>query len=271
MAKDTVDGIEYFIWTKDGQKSDKLIYYDKLGNCIEKPIPAGLLDEPLKLFDGGPRSVRRTTGGVSIAEPHQIVIYQPDEIRIRVRLKDLVRNQEGFVVSPKGVVQMKVLPMTHIEPGFRVHTEEKQTFVIDLGQGLIPIHVFHIESDLQGRRSALFVLQHTLNQAVASARTEKISFSIFRLPVDVLRFAKQEVFQEGLKNAEGLASSNGLYLPDALIGSSPVQVPGGSSLEMVKHFLRISTKPEDRRYIEPLLIRVEKKDELLPFGLFEQP
>lgn len=269
MSKKTSVGIEYFLWSKGDNKSDKLIYYDKDGNCVEKEIPQGLLEEPLKFFDGKLKAVRRTSGGLSLAEPHQIIVYQQDEIRIRVRLKELGRNTEGFVISPKPVYQMKVVPLSHIEPGFTIHTEDAQTFVVDLGQGLVPIHLFHIETDLQGRRSAFFVLSAALQEVLKGNR--KITLPIFSLPLEVIRAATAEEFAAAEKNVAGLIESKGLYLPDTLIATSPVQVPQGSSLEMVKHFLRISTRPEDRQYIEPLLIRVEKKDELLPFGLFETP
>lgn len=270
MAKELA-GIEYFLWSKDGKQSDKLIYYDKEGNYIEKPIPKGLLDEPLKFFDGKPKAVNRTSGGLSLAEPHQIVVYQGNEIRIRVRIKELVRSQQGYVISPKPVYQMKVVPLSQMEPGFEIHAGEKQSYAVDLGQGLLPIHVFHIETDIQGQKHALFVLEPQLKKALATPGTEKAALETYRLPAEILRWARPEVARESQKNVEKLVAEHSLYIPESLQATSPITIAGGTSLEMLRHFLRLSANPNDKQWIEPLLIRVEKKEELLPFGLFEAP
>lgn len=270
MAKDSSQGIEYFLWSKTGQKSDKLIYYDREGHCIEKPIPEGLLEDALKLFDGNHRAVQRTTGGISLAEPFQIVFYPPSDIRIRVRLRDLVRNKEGFVIHSEPVHQLKVVPFSHLRPAFPITTENSQSFGVDFGQGPIAIHLFHLEKDPSGKQTVFFVLWNTLQQVINTPQGDKIALHPFRLPIEALRQMDGTLFKISEKRLLSLAQCKQLYLPDSLIASPPIPIPTGSSLEMVRHFLRISIKPEDSPSLEPLFIRIEKKDELLPFGIFEQ-
>lgn len=282
--------IEYFLWSREGTKNDKLIYYDQNGECHEKPIPSGILEKGLHIFDGKPRAVRRSSGGLVLAEPYQVVIYDrtvlspetqwrpmrdPNSmIRIRVKFHDLVRSRDGLIISPQPVIQTKIVMLDELKDAFPTKIEAEQRFVMDFGRGIIPIHVFHFAEDEKGRAYALFARADEIEKALTAKEGEKVALQTFQIPQSVLRLtektgAEEKEYKAAQDNLIWLKQNGETIVPPCLKLGDEVEVPGGASLEMLQHFLRISTRPEDRASLEPLLIRVKNNEELLPFGLFE--
>ncbi|MBI4404059.1 MAG: hypothetical protein HY537_07860, partial [Deltaproteobacteria bacterium] len=96
--------IESFLIIRDAenQQMDRIVYLDPQGKRHEKPVKRALIEEAFSKIDGQPRSICRSTGGLMIAQPYQLVLYHyltagggpSPEIRVKVRFHDF-KQEEG--------------------------------------------------------------------------------------------------------------------------------------------------------------------------------
>jgi hypothetical protein len=265
--------IEYFLWTKTGGQSEKpdqgnvgaiaqgsqnvstpeserLVYYDQEGTCFEKDIASHAIDDALKIFDGKIKAVQRRSGGLILAEPYQIVLVESEseesprpQIRIRVKFLDF-KAGKGLVTAPEYLVHTKVVSPEEMKDPFILKTQSNQRYVLDFGQGIVPVHVFHFENSGENNW-AYFIEQRDLNRVIKEGAGTKAEVQIYRVPQEVLRFADEsEVgssdFNRANNNYERLKALGGKVVPDCLAWESHIEVPSSSSAHDLRNFLRMT-------------------------------
>ena len=200
MPSDNHDSapIEFFFWAKDDQNRDKLVYYDREGNSYEKPIPHDLLEDTLKIFDKQMRSIRRSSGGLVLAEPFQLVLFDRNtgpegktpSLGIRVRFIDLKRDEMNRVISSEALIHTKIVAPSDLRKPFHLDTQNPPKFIAEFGAGLVPIHVFQYVSDDDGLLHAQFVLLNELDQILAAPKGSSHLLQPYSILRDVLRVAE---------------------------------------------------------------------------------
>lgn len=277
--------LESLLWNQeDGKLAEKLVYYDLEGRRYDKEAGGGLIDEALKLFGGSVKAVKRSTGGLVIAEPYQLIVYGDPtkeggrtDIRIRVRFRDFKRGANNRVVSPEYVIHTKtVLPEDLKEPfSYRCAGRAQQRFVMDFGQGIVPVHVVHYEIDPSGDTIAYFLDHGDMEQLRTAAKGTKTSVQVYRCDRDVLRFAPDDPergpIEYGLAaaNHRRLRLDNQQIVPDVLKSGGPTPLLAGLPAEEIQKALSRVLEHRGREKSEPLCFTLDEDDDLKPFGIFE--
>jgi len=189
--------IEYFLLLQKEQDKEKLLYYDGDGNQFEKEIQRGLVDEALAKFDGTPKSVMRSTGGMVKAMPYQLVIYDPDiaagqmhpEVRIKVKFKDFKKDAKGNYLPHEYTIATKVLSPSEIQDSVSYNLQGSQRFVVDFGRGIVPIYVFRYAMNARGETLALFVELSDMEKIVDGAPGNRTEVQAYQVSRDILRVA----------------------------------------------------------------------------------
>jgi hypothetical protein len=179
--------IESFVihQTNEGDM-DRVVYYDSNGVCHEKQVSRRLLEQALQLFDGKPRAIRRSTGGIITAQPYKLVLYHSrlegstPELTIKVRFRDFSPpSTPSDLVSGDCKVMAKNVPVHELLNPFPFTIDENQKYVLDFGRGIIPIHVFTIINDPAGEKMALFVEQEASPKKIVLKQTSSVQKKIF--------------------------------------------------------------------------------------------
>jgi hypothetical protein len=276
--------IEYFLWTRESAQNDKLIYYDKSGKQYEKIVPHQQLEAALKVFDGKRRAIRRSSGGLSIAEPFQLVIYDKAadqkniRLGVRVRFTDLKRGENDLVESKEIIVHTKVVGLSELKPQFLITKEQATPFLIECGKGLIPVRVHHTVIEGEGQVRAYFSVENELELIASMQKDSTYSLNTYSAPAEILRacdtttIENQPELRVARDNAQWRLQTGELLIPDCLRHESPLPIPTGTAVETVLQLLRISLSPEDRPFLEPLMINIQggETGTLIPFGIFER-
>jgi hypothetical protein len=277
--------IEYFLWKHSDNREDKLIYYDHKGTYYEKTVDRAMIDRALKVFDGRPRAVHRSNGGLITVEPYQLVLMggekdQAPHVRVRVKFKDLKYDESRRVISNQTVEYTKtVLPEELVEP-FPFLYQGNQSFVMNFGQGLVPVYLFHLDEDAAGNATAFFIEYRDLDRALHCPSGEKALVQAYSLSRDVIRLASDKPDAEGLSeydrarlNYDRLVASGANPIPECFKTGDPIQVPAGGTMQDVRHYLRILMQRQrgGAGLWEPIYISIQREDsgELMPFGALE--
>lgn len=190
--------IEYFLLMQNGGNRNTLIYYDQQGTRFEKEIERGQIEHALKKFDGKPKAVVRSSGGIVRAIPYQLVLCEGTPVfgqvtpqpKIRVKFRELGRDEHGRIIP--GVINTvsKLVEPEQVIELFSYRLENPQRFVVDMGRGIIPIYVFRYWTDPQQRVQALFVELDDMESAVMGSREGKRTLiQPYYVPRDILRYA----------------------------------------------------------------------------------
>jgi hypothetical protein len=262
------------LWRKEEETSQpKLILCDPHGNSYEKPIPEGVLEQLAEIFNGLPRAVERNSGGLILVQPTQIVVIEKKlsipliqpEIRIKVSFKDLERDSQHRVISKKIVTNSKMLTLMELQDPLAYESQTSQNFVVDFGQGIIPVHVFSKRVDESGNSWALFVRHDELEGALLASEGST-TLRIYEVPQDCLRVLNPEIserdFQWAKQHAKALLKRNEILVPEVLATGSQVEIPAGWSLSKIEATLKNTATRETPKH--------DLSDELVPFGLLEE-
>ena len=248
--------IESFIIRQDkGSDLARVIYFDPRGIRHEKPIAQRILDEALAKLDGKPRAIRRSSGGITTAQPYQLVLFHTisdredstPELLVKVRFRDFKLNDGEFASTGQCMTLTKTVPIKDIVNPFTFTPEENQRFVLDFGKGIVPIHVFAFINDPNGERNAFFVEKKAIEFATRSAKGQKIAIQRYKVSRDVIRSTggketeDQNIktdFDKARDNFERLLRARLEPIPHALKAGGLVEIPTGLSLARLQEELR---------------------------------
>lgn len=291
--KQKLSQIDCFHWEEVDAHHYKLIYYDPQGHKAEKIIPKKTLDAALQLFDGKTHLIKRSSGAYSPALPSKLMIHhetaenkgssQSENIlMVNAQFLDFERNKQGHIIKNKLIVHNKNVP----PEAFRVLAEKEDPFVhqywLDLGQSIIPISVFDFFRSEDDRIRASFVKTEELKAISKTDRGQKIPITIYTAPESTLRVSLPSEASEVLETHTSTRSlvsvrlDQPLDIPDFLKFGTPLAIPTGSSMEVLKHYLRVCQDPHSAAMKQSFLSALEKplenpdETQLMPFGLFER-
>ncbi len=229
--------IEYFLLMQDAGKSNTLVYYDQKGTRFERPIERGQFDDALKKFDGKPKAVARSNGGLVRAVPYQLVLCEgygniTPQPKIKVKFREFKRDSEGRVGG--GTIQtVSKLVMPHeVVDLFTYRLDEPQRFIIDIGRGIVPIYIIKYASDIEGKSVALFVEMDDVERSMLG-RGEKTSskIKVYQISRDLLRYAchcnlhGQDEYNIAMENYQ-IQKQQGLEIfPESLAIAGPIEGP----------------------------------------------
>jgi hypothetical protein len=272
--------IECFLWTEGEGKESKLIYYDDQGVSHEKEVTRTALDNALRFFSNRVRSVRRSSGGLVLAEPVQIVLYQEanseTSVRIKVKFKDIGRdNRKGGALTCLTHTKV-VAPEELLEPfSFEFEGDRAQAFALDFGKGIVPIRIFGYEES-QGTSYAYFLEPKETEPLLATSRNQPCLVQPYRAEQSALRWIGPAArtnpeMEKARRNYETMVRAGLKVIPGELAACPALEVPPAPTSEDIWHFLRVLVQRKVSGTSEPVFITVPKDEAeiLLPFGIFE--
>lgn len=290
MKNPVAGPVEHFSWSVENKDTDKVTYYSPSGQVIERPVPKGLLDEVIKVFDGQPRAIRRSSGGLSVCQPHQIVIYDrtilepntlwcPENelqsvVRIKVTFHELLRDAKGQVVSAESILQTKITSAPELRAPFGVEVGNQEITLVDFGYGIVPVSIFHVDKRAIGEPVAYFTEPGVLEGLKASNPGAMALVTVYSLPLKVVRIPDSESsidIARAQQNHLSLLKREIKLIPDVFKLQTKIPLPTGKSVRYLQSCLTAMLNPNERKAVEPILIGVktEEEEQLLPFGLFE--
>ncbi len=229
----------------------RLVYFDPKGRRQEAFVKKSIFETALGKLDGSIKSIARSSGGIVPAQPYQMVLYHcmsdsvgtGPELRIKVRFKDFLRN-EGEKTTSGGIVTVtkNVLPEEVLDP-VKYDIKNNQKFLIDFGQGAIPITVFSFLSEPGGDSVALFVESDAVERSIRERQGSRVLTHRYRVPRDVIRVVRDThsgEFEAAKANYERIKKLRQTVVPTALQTGPTVDIPTGFSFQAVGEFLRRS-------------------------------
>lgn len=282
--------IESFIVTQDDTdpRRSRLIYFDPRGIRHEVLIRKSTVDAAIAKLDGKPRAIARSSGGLVMAQPYQLVLHHciaegvdsAPELRIKVRFKEFVRDERGKVTSGSVMTVTKNLLPDEVLEGISYDLKSTQKFLLDFGQGALPVSIFSFVSDAAGENQALFVEADAIERAIRTPAGSKIHVQRYKVSKDLVRVVRdsehaKEVFEKAQSNFERVKKMGGSTAPDAIKVGEPIEIPSGMSYQAICEFLRQSTHRWNRQSTEEVtLSEYDTRDEgcvTSDFLLFMEP
>ena len=208
--------------------------------------------EVLQLFDGRTKAVRRSSGGLVLAEPCQIVVVGQESpsrsnIRLRVRFKDISFEEINGDLISHCQTHTKVIALEDLRDPFSYNFNTSQQFVLDVGHGIVPVHVVHYDTDAQGVTYAYFVEIPAIESVLLSPSGQTRFVQPYRVPRSVLRFAGVKVEREGKsdyelsrENLERMERFGATLFPDCLKTGGMIEVPTGVGVKDLSDYLQLS-------------------------------
>jgi len=237
---------KYFIKTSNDGAEPSLVLFDERGTLTTpNPLSKENTDLLMTVFNGLPKGVQRSSGGLILVQPSQLVLtHSADdtlEVRVKVLFKELERNGQHQIISKKVITSSKTVPLGEIKEGFTYDNIRFQNFVLDIGLGIIPVHVLSTYPDSHGHIWALFVRHDELERALVGPKASRVS--IFEVPQNILRLISpfsqrgEKDFQWAKEHVQKLVERGETIIPDVLLAGSPIQVPVGLSFSDLEHYL----------------------------------
>jgi hypothetical protein len=282
--------IESFIVTPDERdpKRCKLIYFDPKGIRHELLVRKSTIDAAISKLDGKPRAIVRSSGGLVAAQPYQLVLHHSvgegrelsPELRIKVRFKEFVRDENGKVTSGNVMTVTKSVLPEEILDEVAYDLRSTQKFLIDFGHGAVPIAIFSFVSDAAGENQALFVEADAVERAIRTPSGSRVNVQRFKVSKDLIRVVRDsdhsaEIFKAAQANAERLRRSGMVVIPESLRAGETVAVPTGMTYQGICDFLRQSAHRWNRQTSDEVtLSEYDARDEgcvTSDFLLFMEP
>ncbi len=293
LKKVVLSPIDCFHWEELDAQNYRLVYFDPQGNQAEKIISKEKLESALKLFTGKTHLVKRSTGAYSPALPSKLMIYHcPLEnskihesdnfLRVNAKFLDFERDSHGHILSDKLIAHDK-----SVDPdSFRLLTDKddpfKHQYWIDLGSEIVAVTVFDFFRTQDDLIRASFVKTEDLKAISLAARGQKKPITIYSAPEAVLRVSLPKEIRDVIeahtasRSILAIAPDKKIDIPEFLQFGPPQNIPTGSSIEVLNHYLRVCLDPHSISMKKSFLSVLEKplvnKDEtqLMPFGVFER-
>jgi hypothetical protein len=273
--------LEFFLWRRGDKASPKL----SSEKTVQSQGDENLIGDALKVFNSRTRTVRRSSGGLSVAEPYQLVFFDPKdgtstkpEVRIKVRFKDFKVSRSGEISTGELVTHTKVVLPSELGEAFSydLDTKHSQTFVADFGQGIVPVHVVGFRTDAAGVTSAYFIELADLNRLLGRDSAGAVPVQMYRADRDVIRHAETRRARGGKSEWDlaretyaDLKRRGQAGIPPALASGAPVALASGRTpreiIGLLERSIRIRENPE-----AALVARTTDTGEMVPFGVFER-
>lgn len=282
--------IESFIVMPDEQdpKRVRLIYFDPKGMRHEVALRKSIVDNAVAKLDGKPRAIARSSGGIVVAQPYQLVLHHcvaegsetPPELRIKVRFKEFVRDDRGRVTSGNVMTVTKNILPEEILGEVIYDLKAPQKFLLDFGQGAIPVSVFTFVSDAVGDNQALFVDAESIEKAIRTPAGSRVLVQRYKVDKDLVRVVRDletsvEVLTKAGANFDRLKRQGATPIPEPLKVGEPIEIPTGMSYQGICEFLRQSAHRWNRQSTEEVtLSEYDVRDEgcvTSDFLLFMEP
>jgi hypothetical protein len=249
--------VEYFLLMHDTNNDERLVYYDKAGTRYETNVSREVLEEALRVFDGKRKAIRRSSGGLSHADPYQLVILdhheanqdskgqaQSPELLIKVKFKEFKRDGSGKVLSDDYITNTKLVHPSEITDPFSYALDGQQRFALDFGAGLIPVYVFHYDTDPMGNAIAYFIDIDCLRKSLTGQAGEFSSIQPYAVAREVLRFACDlrsdgtSEYLAAMDNLARLKESDKTAIPREFSIGEPVEVSFPHTHQSLRNLLR---------------------------------
>ncbi len=252
--------------------SQKLVYVDPSGNPPSIELPEGFLDQALKYFGSQVRSVRRSSGGLVLAEPCQLIVYGEPEteeaartIRVRVRFRDFRRDPSGRVLAPHYLTQTKTVSLRDLsEPfSFRCDAEGEQRFLLDFGSGTIPVHVVGYDGD--ATPLAYFIETDSVEQILKSPKGGHCLVQVYMVERNVLRYGDAEDFARSQETFRRLKRECRRAVPEAFRIAEALSIPTGITKEEFSDFFRDQILGGLAEKTTPGTFVLDEEEALTPF------
>jgi len=268
--------IEYFVWASQSSNQERLIYYDENGNCIEHTVKAGAVQAALKVFDGRARTVHRSTGGMTRVEPYQLVLVNHEDgrlpsIRVRVRFTDVrfVQGENGQVIA-QVYQHSKVVAPEQLQETFDYELIQDQRFVVDFGQGILPVQVIHLDRDDKDQVNAYFIDPGDASRIAQGNLGDRAWIQVYEVPRETLRHADIDDWRLALGNYERIKRHGSEMIPDCLRSSFPIETISGYQWEDLRDFLQLTlSQRKDENSLQPVFqpLSMERDKESMPAGI----
>ena len=221
-------------------------------------------------------AIKRSTGGLGLAEALQIVVTEPTDnrtshIRIRVRVKDFRRNAAGLAVGANYQFYTKIVHPEELKEPFSLDQPGAPRLVIDFGQGLVPVDVFHYERRPDGSIQAKFVEGSDLEALSRAPKNENFEINTYSIDRDIIRLANDREHAIAQARRAGIKRAYGRVVPEELRQGAPLRIPTRLSRESMRNCLRLATQPEEKSPPKTGIISLQWEDTigLMPFGILE--
>jgi hypothetical protein len=268
--------VESFIIMGDEDHSNqfRVVYFDPKGRRNEVFIRKSTLDFAMSKIDGKFKAIARTSGGVVMAQPYQLVLYHclsdsvgiGPELRVKVRFKDFVHTESEKITTGNTMTMTKsLLPEEILEP-IAFDLKKPQKYLLDLGQGPIPISIFSFISEPGGESVALFVEPWAVEHSIRERSGSRFPIQRFRVPKDLIRVVRDAKgtadFDRARKNYEQLRKTGGEIIPEGLQTGPTIELPTGLTYQGICEFLRRSTHRWNRQdYEENTIVEAQVEDD----------
>ncbi len=277
--------IEFFLWKEDKKNENTLVYYDQEGSYHEANIGTGEITQALAVFRGRNRAIQRSSGGLTTAEPFQLILVtKPDGkavLHVKVRFRDLKPSTAHQTTTAEYVTHTKVIsPEALKEPfDFTLSDQKEQRFLVDFGKGIVPVHVFDYSTDEEGNLFAHFIELGDLERAMGARQGSRIAVQPYVVSRDVLRCAQSDPNAEtsrqwviAKEKYDGLRAKGHKVIPLCLRSGATELVPGGVAASDVRFYLKTTylSKTSFKRTTETITYTTDDSEEgLIPFGALE--
>lgn len=231
-----------------GPQESELIYMDEHGKQVTLALPPTILEKLMRIFDGAPKAVPRSSGGLITVKPYQLLVTssedQPISVKIKVVFKDLERDLKNQIISNKIVHVTKTVDLEDIVDCSKLTSSFNNNFVVDLGLGIIPIHVLQYFTDASGVEWAFFVRHDELERSVLDPSIESNGISIGEVPKEMLRWipaysnTQERDFRWARDHIKQLLARGEHIIPDALVHMRHLLLPTEATLAEILQFLR---------------------------------
>lgn len=251
----------------------KLVYFDAQGQRYVGD-DAKLAEEMLRLFAGKYKAVRRSSGGLVLAEPFELIVYgdprkhpEATEYRVRVKFRDFRRDARGRVLVNEYATHVKTVSASELLEPFAFDANAGGRFLLDFGDGTVPVHV--VLSDGRGPGQTFFVEPDAIETVRTTRQDQNVLIQPYRVERTVLRWTPAGTDggtpeeRRAWRNYRRLLEANRTVIPTALAFGAPISVPGGSTVDEVRQFLRMKLRQRLTGKAESLVYRLTA-DELKP-------
>lgn len=234
---------------KTQTKEPKLVFYDLDGQRQGTAEEAQALGRMMRLFSDRLRSIRRSSGGVSLAEPFQLLVFNETaengtvsdpEYRVRVKFRDFHRDADGIVRKPEYAVHTKTITLRELEEPFAMKADDdaRMRYMLDFGRGPIPVHVLDFVRTKGGTVLALFIEPNDWDRIRFGTPGTQIVVPVYAVDRTVLRIAPSQPgggtsleSLRALRNYERLRTYGHEAVPKAFRHGSPVVVNAQSTMK----------------------------------------
>lgn len=269
--------------------SENLVFYEVSGQAVsERGITPPLADLNRLVEKKILKSIERSSGGFTQAVAVRVFaeesLGKEPAIRLRMKFTDFLRDAKGKVEKDEYVVQYKSLFPDEIRnaEAIQLGGNVVQRFLLDFGDGAVPVQVVHTAPDEKGELMAYFIELMDLDNVRNGKKETQIWVRVYCCRASVIRFLPEQwrhsasTFQKALANYSRLRKEGKRIVPQCFEGGPAFRVPAGLSISDLRTYLEVLIKRQKNAPVSETTQGDEKanpfeisEDDLIPFGTYE--